>query len=62
MLEIEEAQRKFKRHEDGNLHQYTVKAGTGLFHCQCGCNVFHKYEDDDEIFICNCCNAEYSGE
>lgn len=33
------------------------------FRCQCGCNVFHKPEPDDEaIYRCNACHTEYRGE
>ena len=49
-------------HDDGTLHQYMVKTeGGASFRCNCGCNVFHKYKGDDDIFICNSCNEEFKG-
>lgn len=32
------------------------------FRCECGCNVFHKKDKDENRFICNACYAEYVGE
>jgi hypothetical protein len=32
------------------------------FRCECGCNVFHKKDKDDNKFICNACFAVYTGE
>ena len=33
------------------------------FKCNCGCNVFSKYIENDSkvIFICHGCNEEYTG-
>ena len=38
-----------------------IRMGGVLFRCSCGCNVFH-HVDDDEIFICNSCDAKYEAE
>jgi predicted SprT family Zn-dependent metalloprotease len=52
------------RNEDGSLHQFLVKLGDKKesFRCECGCNVFHKRENEPERYICNSCDAEYIGE
>lgn len=47
-------------HPDGNRHQFTVRVGGSLFHCGCGCNVFHKPDDTDlELYECNSCGNWY---
>lgn len=32
------------------------------FRCDCGCNVFHNYDDNPNHFACNSCNTKYIGE
>ena len=41
---------------------FMVHIGGETFRCECGCNVFHKWEDEDLVFVCNGCRALYIGE
>lgn len=31
------------------------------FRCECKCNVFHKGDDDDSVYICNACGVAWKG-
>ena len=40
-----------------------VKINGESFRCDCGCNVFHKPDKDNENkYVCNSCYATYTGE
>jgi hypothetical protein len=40
--------------------EYMVKVAGKNFRCECGCNVFHK--DEEENYVCNCCGNKYTPE
>lgn len=46
----------------GEAHM--VKVGTSYFRCECGCNIFLKGKSKiyGELFKCNACGNEYSGD
>lgn len=50
------------RHPDGSLWQFMPKVNRQPFRCKCGCNVFHKMESDENVFICNACETSYQSE
>lgn len=50
-------------HEDGTLHNFTLKVAGVAYHCpmhECGCNCFHKPDRTDlNIYRCNSCGATF---
>jgi hypothetical protein len=51
------------RTADGNKENFTIRSSGKFFHCQCGCNVFHKPDDRDlELYECNACGIQFEGE
>lgn len=37
-----------------------IKSDNSGFYCDCGCNVFSRYEENGkEIYVCHSCQAEY---
>lgn len=51
------------RHPDGSLHQFILKVADQSFRCECGCNVFHKPDDQNlDRYKCNACGAEFISE
>jgi len=53
---LEEAPRK--RHPEDSM----IKIEGEVFRCpvdNCGCNVFHRFEDDMETYICNACGSTF---
>ena len=48
------------KHEDGSLHNFTVRIKGGNFSCGCGCNVFHKPDKENlDLYKCNSCGSEF---
>jgi hypothetical protein len=49
-----------------DINNILLKVAGKPFRCSCGCNVFHHpkpdegEEVDDDIYICNACETEYS--
>lgn len=52
--------RQDARMADGKLHQFLLCIAGERFRCECGCNVFHK-PDDQELtrYKCNSCGDEF---
>ena len=51
------------RNPDGSLENFMISINGKNFACSCGCNVFHKPDNTRlEIYKCNSCGHEYSGE
>ena len=41
----------------------TIRTGKHLFYCTCGCNVFHKPDNENvNLYQCNSCDTQYYGE
>jgi len=40
------------------MKQYLLTVNGNNYQCSCGCNVFHKGEED-YIFICNACENKF---
>lgn len=40
----------------------TIKINGLSFYCECGCNVFRKYNQDKSYYKCNSCEAIYRSE
>jgi DNA-directed RNA polymerase subunit RPC12/RpoP len=48
---------------DGKLHQFLLSVAGKGFRCACGCNVFHKPDDQDLCrYKCNSCGEEFTTE
>lgn len=39
-----------------------VKINGKSFRCHCDCNVFHRYTDSENVYICNSCDEVYKAE
>lgn len=51
------------RHEDGSLHQFTLKIEGRPYRCECGCNVFHKPDKEKlMVYQCNSCKETFKTE
>lgn len=49
--------------EDGSLHQFTLKIEGQPYRCNCGCNVFHKPDQENlNIYKCNSCEETFDTE
>lgn len=45
---------------DGKVADFTVRIGGKPFFCDCGCNVFHKPDDENlHLYQCNACGTQY---
>lgn len=50
------------RMEDGSIENFMpyIRDNPQSFSCRCGCNVFHKPDNNDlDLFKCNACGTEY---
>jgi hypothetical protein len=48
---------------DGSLHQFMLKEAGKPYRCECGCNVFHKPDDQRlHIYECNSCGVRLKAE
>jgi predicted SprT family Zn-dependent metalloprotease len=47
-------------HDDGTLHNFTLRVGGKPYRCACGCNVFHKPDREDlGLYQCNACEQQF---
>lgn len=54
---------KAVRDENGNLENFQVKIAGKHHRCECGCNVFHKPDDNNlDIYECNACGVQFEAE
>ena len=45
-------------HDDGTLHNFTIRVDGTRHRCACGCNVFHKPDRKNlGLYQCNGCDA-----
>lgn len=48
------------KHEDGSLHEFTLKIAGEPYRCDCWCNVFHKPDRARlNVYECNGCGARF---
>lgn len=48
---------------DGRVKEFFIRLTSGVFFCECGCNVFHKPDDKRlEIYKCNSCGLRFTAE
>ena len=45
-----------------NNQSYWIKVDKKRFKCQCGCELFHHVDNDENTWQCNCCNVLYKSE
>lgn len=52
------------KNPDGSIENFTVRLTNGRFyHCECGCNVFHKPDDGNlNLYRCNACENAFEAE
>ena len=48
------------RNPDGTIHEFVLRVSGERFFCACGCNVFHKpNEEEPELYQCNACGCQF---
>jgi predicted SprT family Zn-dependent metalloprotease len=61
--EVLETTRSEPETKTPKVKNVTIRTGTHLFQCTCGCRVFHKPDNNDaNLYQCNCCDKQYYGE